>query len=425
VLGLRRLNVASSLVDDGSNAIGSTVRTARGRAAIMAVQVAIACLLLIGASLLGRSFIALLEFDRGFDPSQALTAMVPLPNTLYTTERRFEIVDQMLARLSAHSAIGHAGFTSELPLTRGGSTTAFRLRSPLPGGEIVDAQFSPRIVSPGYFGAVGMRVVAGRGFAETDTDTAPTVVVVNRAFARQYLGDAAVGLELPVAGYNVPDGQRPSSTVIGVVDDVRYLAPHAVSQPEIFYSLRQMRGQLRTPVAHVMVRTSGDPAALAPVIRTALHEVDATLVPEGIATLDARVLATLARPRLYAIVLAAFAVVALAIAAVGLYGVLSYSVAQRSRELALRSALGAAPSNIIGLVLRQALLVTSSGLAIGLIASYLLSQVIATQLYGVTASDALTYTAVPGLLLLVAAIACIAPARRAARLDPLRVLRGM
>ena len=424
-VSLRGMNVAAALADDGSNTFGAAVRTARGRAAIMTAQVAIACVLLVGASLLGRSFIALVQFDRGFDPSHALTAMVPLPNTLYTPERRFEIVDRLLARLSTHPAIAHVGFTSELPLTRGGSTAVTRMRPRSGGGEIIDAQFSPRIVSPGYFGAVGMRVVEGRVFAETDTDTAPTVVVVNRAFARQYLSGGALGFELPVVGYNAPDGQSPTSTVIGVVDDVRYLAPRAVSQPEIFYSLRQLRGQVRAPVAHVMVRTAGDPAALAPEIRTALREVDANLVPEGVATLHDRVLTSLARPRLYAIVLTGFAMVALAIAAVGLYGVLSYNVAQRSRELALRTALGAARGDIARLIVRQAALVLVIGLAAGLVASWLLSRLIAAQLHGVGSSDPLTFVVVPLLLLAVAAVACIAPARRAVRLDPLKVFRGL
>jgi predicted permease len=423
-LGLRRMDATAALADDGSNAIGAGVRTSIGRAAIMTAQVAIACILLVGASLLGRSFMALLELDRGFDPSHVLTAMVPLPNTLYTPERRFEIVDRVLDRLAQHPAAAHTGFTSELPLTRGGSTTAFRLRPQSPGAAIVDAQFSPRVVSPGYFGAAGMRVSEGRGFADTDTDSAPTVVVVNRAFARQYLGARAVGTELPIAGYNVPDGQQPTSTVVGVVDDVRYLAPRAVSQPEIFYPHRQMRGQLRTPVAHVMVRTAGDAAALAPAIRAALREIDANLVPEGVGTLHDRLLTSLARPRLYALVLAGFAAVALAIAAVGLYGVLSYSVAQRSRELALRSALGAARADITKLVVGEAALVIGGGLIIGLAVAWALTGLIASQLHGVTAADPLTFAIVPVLLAAVAAIACIGPARRAVRVDPLRVLRG-
>ena len=191
------------------------------------------------------------------------------------------------------------------------------------------------------------------------------------------------------------------------------------------YAQRQMRGQLGVPVAHIMVRTAGDPTVLAPAIRTALREVDPNLVPEGIATLHDRVLTTLARPRLYAIVLAAFALVALAIAAVGLYGVLSYSVAQRSRELALRTALGAGRGDLVKLIVRQALLMLAAGLVIGMIASSLLTQVIASQLFGVRASDPMTFVLVPAVLLLVAALACIGPARRAARLDPLQVLRGL
>jgi predicted permease len=424
IAGLRRMNLASSLVDDGTKSVGASAATARGRATIMTAQVAIACVLLVGASLLGRSFVALVAFDRGFDPAQAVAAFVSLPNTLYTPERRLEIVHQLLDRLSRHPAVAHAGFTSEMPLTRGGSTTAFRLRSPLRGGEIVDAQFSPRIVSPGYFAAIGMRVVQGRGFTETDTDATPTVVVVNRAFARQYLGETPLGLELPIAGYNVPDGQRAHSTVIGVVDDVRYLAPHAVSQPEIFYAYRQMRGQLRVQALNVVVRTTGDPAALVPAMRTAVREGDANLVPEGVATLEDRVARTVARPRLYALLLSGFAVGAVAIAGVGLFGVLSYVVAQRSRELAVRSALGASRSQVVRLVVRQGLLLTLAGVAVGLGASLLLMRTIATQLFGVSPFDPVTYALAPAILLAVAAIACAAPALAASKVDPVRVLRN-
>jgi predicted permease len=389
----------------------------------MAGQVAVACVLLVGASLLGRSFLALLHADRGFDPSDVLTARLAFPASAFTPERRFAIVDGILERLSMHPSVLHAGFTSEMPLTPGGSTAAFAMRSPAAGGATIQAQASPRIVSPQFFAAIGMRIVAGRALLPTDIETSEPVVVVNQAFARRYLGDAPLGAKIPLAGYSSGDEQVETS-VVGVVEDVRYVGTGRMALPELHYSHRQMRGGLPIPVVTLLVRSAGDAATLAPAIRAVVREADATLVPESILTLDERVMTTLARPRLYAIVLGGFAGFALAIAAVGLFGVLSYGVAQRSRELAVRSALGARRIDIVKLVLRQGFTVAAAGLCVGLLASMWLVRGIATQLYGVTTADGVTYAVVPLLLLLVAALACVGPARRAATLDPLKVLRG-
>jgi predicted permease len=423
-LRVRRLNVIESLSEDTAGSVGAAgrSRTAQVRLAIMAGQIAVACVLLVGASLLGRSFLALLHADRGFDPSNVLTARLTFPGTTYAPERRFAVVGQILGRLAMQPSVLHAAFTSEMPLTPGGSTAAFAMRSPAQGGATVQAQASPRIVSPQFFAAIGMRLVAGRGFLASDTETAEPVVVVNQAFARRYLGDSPLGAKIPLAGYA---GDEPvETTVVGVVDDVRFVGSERASLPELYYSHRQMRGALPVTVVTLLVRTAGDAAPLAQRIRSAVREADPTLVAESILTLDERVMTTLARPRLYAIVLGAFAAFALAIAGVGLFGVLSYAVAQRSRELAVRSALGARRADIVRLILRQGFLVTAVGLAIGLLSSMWLARGIAAQLYGVTPADGVTYTAVPLLLAAVAAAACVSPARRAASLNPLRVLRG-
>jgi predicted permease len=429
-LRVRRLNVVESLSQDSAGSAGAGLstgsgrsRTARARLAIMAGQIAVACVLLVGASLLGRSFLALLHADRGFDPSNVLTARLTLSGTTYTPERRFAIVAQILDRLAMQPSVLHAGFTSEMPLTPGGSTAAFAMRSPAEGGATVQAQASPRIVSPQFFGAIGMRLAEGRGFLPTDTETSEPVVVVNRAFGRRYLGDAPLGAKIPLAGYSFHD-EPIETTVVGVVDDVRHVGSGRASLPELYYPHRQMRGGLPVTVVTLLVRTAGDAAPLAQAIRSAVREADPALVAESILTMDERVMTTLARPRLYAIVLGGFAAFALAIAGVGLFGVLSYAVAQRSRELAVRSALGARRIDIVRLILRQGLGVTAAGLGIGLLASMWLARAIAAQLYGVTTADAVTYTAVPLLLVLVAAAACAGPAHRAATVDPLRVLRG-
>jgi putative ABC transport system permease protein len=184
-----------------------------------------------------------------------------------------------------------------------------------------------------------------------------------------------------------------------------------------------MKGRLPVPVITLLLRTTVDPAAVGPGLRSTIRSADASLVAEVVVTMEERMMRGLARPRLYAILLAGFAAFALIVAAVGLVGVLSYTVAQRSRELAVRTALGARQVDIAGLVLRQGLTVTAAGTAVGILLSLAMTRWLASLLYGVTAHDRLTYVVVPLVLALVSAGACLAPARRAARVDPLRVLR--
>jgi predicted permease len=417
---VRRLNLVESLNEDSTAPVGagSSSRAGRARVTIMATQVAIASMLLVGASLLGRSFLTLLSTDRGYDPSGLVIARLSLPESMYTPQRRYLMLDGILERLNANPAIGRAAFTSELPLTAGGSTSAFTLgRSSGP----IAVQASPRVVSPGSFSALGMRIAAGRGFTESDTDSSTPVVVVNRAFARRYLEGNPLEAKLPMAAGYQQDGVE--ATVIGVVDDVRYLPGGDASQPEMYYSFRQFKGQVTVPVVTVLVRGSGDPARLAAAIRASVREVDGTLVPEAMMTMEDRLLIGLARPRLYTILFGGFAVFALIVAAVGLFGVLSQTVVERSREIAVRSALGARPSTIAGLVVRQGLIITASGLIVGLAVSSLVMRSMSFLLYGITPYDRLTYAAVPLLLLAIAAVACLVPALRAARMDPVRVLR--
>jgi putative ABC transport system permease protein len=423
-LRARDVNLVQSLTEDGTAPVGggSRSRTAQARAAIMAAQVAIACVLLVGASLLGRSFLTLLNTDRGYDPSGLLTARLSLPSSLYSPERRYAIVDQVLARLSTLPTVTHAAFTSELPLTAGGSTSAFTFPSRTAPGGTVSVQASPRIVSPRAFPAMGMRLIAGRDFADADTATSLPVAIVNRAFAHQYLADNAIGEQLPMGvGYQDADLK---ATIVGVVDDVRYLGAARITQPEMYYSYRQFGGKVVVPVVTLLVRTSADPNALSTAVRAAVREADPGLVPDAVTTMEARLLTTLARPRLYAILLGGYATLGLLIAAVGLFGVLSYTVAQRTRELAVRAALGAQPGDIIRLVLRQTLGMTAAGLAAGLLVSLVLSRSTGALLYGITPYDTFTFVAVPVVLGLAAIAACVGPALRAARLDPLRALRS-
>jgi putative ABC transport system permease protein len=423
-LRVRRVNLVESLAQDGMGAIGAGARSRAGRMRmlLMTGQVAIACVLLVGASLLGRSFVGLLTVDRGYEPSGLLTARLSLPATAYTPVQRYAIVRRILDRLEGLPGVADAGFTSELPLNPGGSTSAFTIPSRHTDGGVAAVRASPRIVSARSFAALGMRVIAGRGFDQSDTDTSLPVAVVNRSFARQYLGESPLGATLPMgAGYQDRDAV---ATVIGVADDVRYPTAIASTQPEIFYCFRQFEGRLEVPVVTLLVKATGDPAALGPSLRAAVREADASLVADAVTTMEDRLLATLARPRLYAALFAGFATVALVVAAVGLFGMLTCTVTLRSRELALRMALGARPGDIIRLVLRQTLALTAAGLAAGLTASFALMRSAGSLLYGVTPGDAVTYVAVAVVLVVTAAGACVVPVRRAARLNPVEAMKA-
>ncbi|MEX2662263.1 MAG: ABC transporter permease [Vicinamibacterales bacterium] len=411
-LRARRLNLVESLSDDGAAPAGARTRTARVRLLIMAGQVAIACVLLVGAALFGRSFVELLHADRGFDPSSVLTARLQLPNFAFTAERRSELVAAVVERLRAVPSVTFVTYSNGPPLgIFGGSAFTMDARQ---------VQASSRDVDPGYFAAMGMRILSGRDFSDEDVASGRPVFVVNRTFARQYLSDRPVGQHVRVS---FREGGPEPWEIIGIVDDVLHRGVTEPGEPEIY--LYRERHESRVAFAPTLiVRTSGDPASLAPTLRAIVRQQDPSVVVDSVMTMEERLMTGLARPRLYAVLLAGFAGLALVIAAVGLFGVMSYTVAQRSRELAVRSALGARRSDIVRLVLREGLTLTAVGLAAGLLLSAWLTRTIAALLYGVSEHDPLTYAAVPIVLLLAAALACIVPARRASRLDPLQVLKA-
>ena len=424
-LHLRRVNVVASLADDGASPVGVSGRSAvaRSRLLILAGQVAIACVLLVGALLLGRTFAALLHADRGYDPALVLSAPVSMPGAGYTPVRRIAIASDIVARLAAVPGVSRAAFTSEAPWMPGGSTSILTLPSPS-GGPPVQVQASPRQVSPDYFATLGLRVIVGRAFDDRDGPSSQPVVVVNDTFAKRYLGDEPLGVTVPLGLWG--GSQEGDAVIVGVVEDVRYVRANVTTLPEMYFSYRQIKVGLRSTTATLLVRTTGaQPERLAGVVRGAVRDVDATLVPGAIMTIQERLLATtLARPRLYAVLLGRFAAAALIVTGVGLFGVLSFTVAQRTRELGVRAALGARRRDLVGLVVRQGMTVMVAGLAAGLLASLWLTRFMSALLYGVSERDWLSYVVVSILLVVVALLACVAPAYRAARLDPLRALRS-
>ena len=419
---VRRLNLVDGLVDDASasgKGFGRS-RVARLRAIIMTGQVAVACVLLIGASLLTRTFVAMLHADRGFDGSSVLTAQLVTPGGLFTGPRRAELVTRVLERLRSRNDVAIAGFSTSLPLMSGDAVMAFTMPPPPGQTAPVQVQSSYRIISPGYLEALGIRVVEGRGFDERDTATSAPVLLVNRTFARRYLSPGSVGRRIPAA---LIDG-KPDWEIAGIVDDVKMAADLMESpQPEILVSYRQFPGGLQGDAVFA-VRTRQDPMGIAATLRQIVRELDSTATLESVMTMEERVMNSLAQPRLYALVLAGFGAFALLIAGVGLFGVLSYSVAQRSKELGIRAALGASPAMIVRLVLGEGLAITAIGAGVGIAVALAATRWLSAFLYGIESRDPVTLTVVPMILVLVTAMACLVPARRAARIDPLRVLRG-
>ena len=418
---LRRLRLVDALLEDGQAPAGLSGRTAVGRwrVGIMVAQVAAAALLLVGAGLLGRSFSALWNVDRGYDPTHVLTARVPMPERSFTATRRAEIMRGVLERVRAMAGVREAGISTVLPLSTSDALMGFTLPPREAGGEIINAQAAVRSISPGFLEAMGATLAQGRAFVEADTPAAESVVIVNETFTRTYMGGKGVGEELPITNHN----DRNSSKVIGVVKDIQPQTHGEAPRPEVYFPAWQDTDGLGATEPILVVRTTGYPGALTPQVRAAVQDLDARILLDQVLTMEARLRTGLARPRLYAVLLTSLSSLALLIAGVGVFGVLSYNVAQRRREIGVRAALGAQPRDIVMLTIRQGLWITGGGLVIGLGAAVVLVRYLDGLLWGVVPLDPVSFAVVPVVLLAVAAVACWWPARRASRIDPLTALR--
>jgi predicted permease len=414
---VRRLDLVETLAEDALAPAGGglRLRAARLRAAVMVAQVAAAAVLLVGGALLTRSFIALAATDRGFDASGVMTATLPLPGNRYPPPRKAAIIETLESRLRAVPGVLAAGSTSVLPLSGSESITGFDMRARRGSSTpTVTAQAAFRIVSPGYFRAMHLRLAAGRALADTDTAASRPVVVVNRTFARKYLDE-------PYIGRTVPAYREQEWEVVGIIADVSGGVTETL--PELMVSYRQWPDGLTTGEPAIVARTAGNPDELAPLLRGLLRDIDPELAVDEVRTMEDRVSEQVATPRLYSTVVGGFAALALVIAAVGLFGVLSYTVAQRSRELAVRAALGAGPGRLVRMVLVQGLALVAIGLAIGFGVALAIGRSLGSLLHGVGPHDPLAFGAVAVLLLAVGAIACVVPAARAAHASPMALLR--
>jgi ABC-type antimicrobial peptide transport system permease subunit len=283
-----------------------------------------------------------------------------------------------------------------------------------------------RLVTPDYFGALGVRIRAGRALNDADTLGTPTAVVVNRSFVRKYLDDMPIEKAIGVSlGSMAVRGTKPEgpATIVGVADDLRQDTVEAPAQAEMFVNMAQLNEPALGSNSIVIIRTVDDPVSYVEALRSVAREIDPRIALDGVMTLEERLSHSLSRPRVYAVLLGGFALFALLIAGAGLFGVLSYSVTQRSRELAVRTALGASRAAVIRVALTQISVALLAGLAIGVAMAMALSNNLAPFLYGVPATDWLSFGVAPLALIAVGIAACLVPARRVARTDPIQVLR--
>jgi putative ABC transport system permease protein len=408
-----RVSFSETLKESGS-AVAASHGLARGL--LTAGEIAIALVMLVGAGLATRSLIRLLGVQLGFDPRQVVAGWISLPDSRYPKEpQQRAFYRSLLDRVQALPGVVSAGAASELPLDGGNNGPIVIEGQPAPK----DIWSSPLVesctVTPNYFRTMRIPLLSGRDVAETDTPDTPPVAVINETMAHRFWPHQdAVGRRFK---HNDPDAKW--VTIIGVVGDVREFGLAEPAIPEAYYPESQRVYSDLVLVA----RAANDPQGQVPAIRNALHGLDKDLPWYGVQNLQDMVLDSSREKRFVALLLALFAALALALASVGIYGVVSYSVSQRTREIGIRMAFGAEVRDVLGMVLREGLRLVIAGVAVGLLGAWALSRYLTSILYDVRATDPLTYILVALLMTAVALVACLVPARRATKVDPMVALR--
>jgi predicted permease len=404
---------------------------ARLRAGFVVAEVALALVLLVGAALLIQSFWRLQRVELGFDPDSVLTVRLwlPQPNDpstgpYFSHDARVTFYRRVLERIAALAGVQVVGGINTLPLDGARGRISFKIEGrPIDVGDTPSAEAA--LATPGYFAALGIGLIRGRLFDDHDDVKAPNVAVVSEAFARTFFpADDPIGKRIGPTVRGRPSGplQPPANdwlTVVGVVRNVKSRSLEAEPAPIVYRSVWQTSNLNLTLVA----RTGGAPALVAEGVRREVHAVDPSEPVYGVRTMDDVVAAALAQRRFTMLLLGLFAATALVLSAIGIYGVTAYFVSQRTHEIGIRMALGAAPGDVVRLVLGQGARLTACGVAAGLIGALAITRTIDRLLYGIGARDPLTFVALAGVLTTIALLACYIPARRATRVDPIVALR--
>jgi predicted permease len=395
---------------------GGRESTANGRlrALLVTAEIAVAFVLVVGAALLIRTLVALQHVDMGFTPDHVLTAAVAPPRTQYRDPAALrQLYGRLLERASTIPGVRAAALTNMLPLSGGDFNLSFaiegRARVATPGAEPVAGA---RIVSPSYVSTMGVRLVQGRDLSPLDTENAPGAALVNETMARRYWPNAS-----PLgARILLPDLEL---TVVGVVGDVHHRGPGATPGAEMYIPYEQFVARQVV----IALRTTGDPARSASALRAVMREIDPALPLANVRTMDQLLSQNIAQPRFLAALLTGFAGLAALLALVGVYGLLSFSVSRRARELGVRMALGAGRTRVVTLVLGQSAALVGIGLVAGVALAMTLTRLLRTLLFGVRPGDPATVVAMAGGIALAALLASLPPALRASRIDPVIALR--
>jgi putative ABC transport system permease protein len=411
--------MAGALKEGGRGALTGR-RNTRILGTLVAGEIALAVALLAGAGLLVNSFIRVQQVDPGFRTTDALTFGLSLPEATYKTQQsRIQFFDRLLDEIGALPGVRSTGSVVGLPLTKLSFNISFNVQGrpeALPGHE---PTLQVRVASPDYFAAMGLPLKRGRLFSKSDVFTAPQVALLTESAAQKYFpSEDPIGRHIDL-GWRM-DGRRNGGTVIGIVGDVKEVGLDEASQPEIYLPYDQVGIGTMT----VVVRGDLPPQAYQRDIERLVARLDPDLPVSNVKTLEEVVSASVAGRRFYMLLLGIFAVVALTLAAVGIFGVMSYAVAQQTREIGIRMALGADRDSVVRMVLRQASLVIAIGLLIGLAAAAATGKAMAGLLFNLAPTDPVTLGSVAIVLGAVALLACYLPARRATRIDPIQALRA-
>lgn len=423
-LSSARANLNLILRSGGRGGAGTRART-RLRDILMVCEVASSAALLIAAGLLIRSFVHMRDVNPGFRADHVLTMQLSLPPLRYPGARIGAFYEQLLGRVDRLPGVQTAGICRFLPLSGSDASANFQIEGQPHLSDADQPRAKFRTASAGYFRAMGIPLLRGRLFDERDNQHSPKVVIINQTAARRYWpGQDPIGRRI-LSGAD--EDQQSWSTVVGVVGDVKYAGLDAVTSPETYYQYLQIPPELMNVAEGTMalaIRTAADPGAVASSVRGELRSLDPAQPLFNVRTMDALLDNSIAQPRFRAFLVSSFAALALALVALGLYGVVAYSVSQRVAELAIRVALGAQPSGILRLVLARVAGLTLLGLAIGVAISLAGRGILARFLFGVTPADPLTLALVSLLILSVAVGASMGPALRSTRVDPVIVLRA-